>query len=168
MSETPDWERVILELYENQQRELNVSLGVGGEAEADRHHSLAADMDIERRDLEKAIDFMNAAGLVDARTRGDSFHITPKGFEVAHELRMLEHQEDQEDKRAKRQQKVNMGVGYLTVGLLVVNLFSPMIIAFGLDAFSFTILLIALDFIAVIIVLNHLRNSGLLTSEIIE
>jgi len=164
----PDWQRVILKLYENQQREMNVSLQMGGTAKGRRGHTIASEMDIERSELEDAVEFMHATGLVFAESRGKKFKITPKGFEVAHEIRMQQLQQEQEDTRARRQQKVNMGVGFLTVGLLIANLLSPLIVASGWESPIPVGFIVGIDVIAIAVVLYYLVDSGLLSPDLVD
>jgi len=166
MTGRPDWEQILLKIYEEQNGELDVTHNSTSKPSVSRK-SVASDMGLNELEKREAFDFMHKSGLI-APNRNDRFQITPKGFEVAHELRMLERQEEQQDDRSKQQRKVNMAVGYLTVGLLAVNSFSPIIVASDFESPVNPLYFVGVNLVAVIVVLYYLWKSELLNPDIIE
>lgn len=145
--EQPDWAVVLEALYEGQYSKVDFSRDPHT-PELTTYKEIAEQTPLDPSEVKDAMRYMANAGLIHSPTPGDRVEdiiIKPKGFEVAHQRRLLryreeressriEQQENNEDQRAERQNQINKLIGFLTFGLLAVTFFDTAVSAVGTDA----------------------------------
>lgn len=142
MPSEPTWARVLDALYDHRMR--GEDFDEKGYSKLARSHAIAEELgDIEPAEVHAVLRELKRYGLIhDLQSGRESkgFHLTEKGFEVAHEREIQkkrrEHEEalqenrrelqemmaDEAEERGRRQHEVNRAIGFLTLGLLTVSL----------------------------------------------
>lgn len=96
-------------------------------------YNLFAQTDHSQSELADIIQFMREteliwkSGEIDVHDpKGDDgiidlYDLSSKGFDVAHDIRMKNLQEEKQDQRVSEQNNINRAIGFLTLGLLFIN-----------------------------------------------
>jgi hypothetical protein len=132
--EIKDWERVLKAMYETEQSFIK----------RDSTHMIPMDhrlfdyLDLDHTEVVDAVEYLKDAGLIDYVTKSSSdrnqseYVLTDAGFKVIHDLELvrwkegieearIERELEEEDRRAKRQHRVNRAIAFLTLGLMLVT-----------------------------------------------
>lgn len=137
MSSEPDWEEILLLMYDTRVTVFNPAT-IDPESDAatrlSAEYNLFAQTDHSQSELAEIIKFMRETELIwksaeiDVHDpKGDDgiidlYDLSSKGFDVAHDIRMRNSQERRQDQRVSAQNNVNRAIGFLTLGLLFINL----------------------------------------------
>jgi len=137
MSTEPDWEEILLLMYDTRQS-VYTPATIDPESDAatrlSAEYNLFAQTDHSQSELADIIQFMREteliwkSGEIDVHDpKGDDgiidlYDLSSKGFDVAHDIRMRKSQQRKEDERVSAQNDVNRAIGFLTLGLLFINL----------------------------------------------
>lgn len=105
----PNWAKILSELYDSEQADLPIDdmsefvrdgLGVGLNDDA----------------IHTSLSYLESAGLLD-QGGGNRLRLTRKGFEVAQQRELAK----QQARRERQQNQTNTALGYLTLGLILIN-----------------------------------------------
>jgi len=142
-------------------------------------YNLFAQTDYSQSELADIIQFMEETELIwksmeiDVQDpKGDDgiidiYDLSSKGFDVAHDIRMKNSRERKQDQRASAQHDVNRAIGFLTLGLLFINLTNAILQAVvDLDYPQLAVgSLFVVNFVVVVAIAGLVYKSGLLTED---
>lgn len=141
MDDEPDWAILLETLYDGERSRFKRNQRSGGPLPDS--NVLIDETGLSRDELNEAIQYLRDAGLLKPTGDSGQFKITEEGFQVAHDRRMqqqqqqredrrverqqeledqrVKQQEEREDRRAKRHHQINRAVAFLTLGLMTVT-----------------------------------------------
>lgn len=133
MIDEPGWAIVLEAMYEGQKKQIRGQKDPHDETSVTERELADQLEEISRGDMRLIEEYLETCGLIRETNRVQGiYELTPLGFRVAHERKMQERQderedarvnkqEEQENRRAKRQQSINIAVAALTLGLMSVT-----------------------------------------------
>lgn len=123
----PNWATVLEWMHDNEISYINPDyLG----------KRIQDDLGLSDDEIEDSLRYLSQSEIIVMGENGFYYRLSEKGFEVAHDRKMMKHQTKQEDVRSKRQHDVNRGVAFLTLGLMTVTIIDSAVRTFvGMESY---------------------------------